>query len=364
MRLIISLIISLSFISTSMAQSKDLKLEKGLYAKIETTKGDIFLKLYQEESPLTVANFVGLSEGKFKVFDTIQHEKPFYDGITFHRVIAKFMIQGGDPTATGSGGPGYSFWDETNNGLVFDKKGILAMANAGPNTNGSQIFITHVPTPHLNGKHTIFGQVLEGQDVVDAIQQGDKINHIEIIKKGIKYKLYNPTKEFKNEYEALEEVVEKERLESQKLKAQDNVRLSEAKSKSQDEYKSYFYNLVKEIEPSAIQTESGLVYVVKEKGTGESPQKGDKVSLHYLGKFVYGDKFDSSYDRNAPLDFNYLEMGLIPGFNEGVGISKKGEKIDLYIPYFLAYGERGQNPVIPPYSDLIFKLEILDVQQK
>src|SRR5690554_7444671 len=198
MRLIFTLVTIVLFVSASFGQSKDLELEKGLYANISTSKGDIFLELYQDEAPLTVANFAGLAMGKLKVGDSIKYTEPYYDGVVFHRVIANFMIQGGDPTGTGSGGPGYKFWDETSSSNRFDRKGLLAMANASPSTNGSQFFITHVPTPHLNGKHTIFGEVLEGQDVVDAIQQGDEIKQIEILKKGLKYKwFYNASKVFK-----------------------------------------------------------------------------------------------------------------------------------------------------------------------
>src|SRR5690554_6002542 len=364
MRLLFTFISSILFVGLSTSQSKDLKLEKGLYANISTTKGDIFLELHQDEAPLTVANFVGLSEGKLKVGDSINYNSPYYDGVVFHRVIPNFMIQGGDPTGTGSGGPGYRFWDETDNGVIHEK-GVLSMANAGPNTNGSQFFITHQATPHLNGKHTVFGQVLEGQDVVDAIEQGDSIVEIKIIKKGLKYKLfYNPSKVFKKEYHRLKVEIEEARLEEEKQKAQNKVRIIEAEAKTEEEYKVYFYDLVKEIEPSAIQTESGLVYFIHEEGEGEVAERGDKVSLHYLGEFILGGKFDSSYDRNAPLDFEYLINGLIPGFNEGVGLSKKGTKIDLYIPYFLGYGKNGRGAQIPAYSDLVFKIEVLNLEKK
>lgn len=359
MRLLITAVFAIIFSGFSYSQSKDLDLEKGIYANISTNKGDIFLELHQDEAPLTVANFVGLAEGKLKVFDSIKIKEPFYDGIVFHRVIDNFMIQGGDPTGGGNGNPGYKFWDEADNGIPHTK-GSLSMANAGPNTNGSQFFITHKATPHLNGKHTVFGQVMEGQDVVDAIDQGDTIKKIEIIRKGLKYKwFYNASKIFETEYEIKKAEVEKERLRMEKLQAQNKVRLIEAKAKSKEEYKTYFYDLVKEMEPEAIQTESGLVYVIREEGEGELAKKGDKVSLHYHGELVYGKKFDSSYDRNKPLEFNYLEMSLIPGFNEGVGLSKEGTKIDLYIPYYLAYGKNGRRPTIPPYSDLIFKIEVL-----
>ena len=345
-------------------QSKDLKLEKGLYAKIITEKGTIFLELYPEKAPLTVANFVGLAQGKLKVFDTIKFKEPYFDSVKFHRVISDFMIQGGDPTGTGSGGPGYKFFDEADNGLKHTT-GTLSMANAGPNTNGSQFFITHVPTPHLNGKHTVFGQVLEGQDVVDAIEQNDYMLDVSIIKKGLKYKwFYNPSKIFKKEYERLQAEAQKEQERIAKLQAQEKVRLIEAKAKTEEEYKSYFFYLVKQNHPDAKQTESGLVYLIKEEGEGGQPQKGDKVSLHYTGTHLFGGKFDSSIYRGQPLEFEYQVMNLIKGFNEGVGISKEGTKIELFIPYFLAYGKRGKRPTIPAYSDLIFDIEILSITKK
>lgn len=166
------------------------KLEKGLYAEIETNRGKILLQLEFEKTPLTVANFVGLAEGKIK--NKAKAEKvPFYDGLKFHRVIANFMIQGGDPLGNGSGGPGYTFKDEFVPDLKFTGPGILAMANAGPGTNGSQFFITHVATPWLDQHHTIFGHVIAGQDIVNATIQDDVIVHIKIIRKG------KPAKKFK-----------------------------------------------------------------------------------------------------------------------------------------------------------------------
>ena len=349
------------------AATEKIKLEKGFYAKIKTNRGDILLELFEEEAPLTVANFIGLSEGKLTIFDTIKHKKPFYDGIKFHRVIANFMIQGGDPDGTGAGGPGYKFFDETDNKIPHDSPGILSMANAGPNTNGSQFFITHVATPHLNGKHTVFGKVVQGQDIVDAIRQGDTIQGVKIIRKGLKNKwFYNPSKVFKAEYDRRAELqrIEEERL--AKLAAQNKVRLIEANAKTEAEYKIYFKELIQADYPNAVQTESGLMYIIEEEGETDatSPERGDHVSLHYTGTFVFGNKFDSSLDRGMPLNFDYQIMGLIPGFNEGVGISKKGMKIKLFIPYYLGYGKNGKRPTIPPYSDLIFDLDILDVQHK
>lgn len=182
------------FVSVS-AKEKKPKLENGLYAEIQTAKGNILVQLEFQKTPLTVANFVGLAEGKIK--NSAKAEGvPFYDGIKFHRVIADFMIQGGDPMGNGQGGPGYSFKDEFLPEFQFTGPGILAMANSGPATNGSQFFITHKETPWLNNRHTIFGHVVSGQDVVNAIQQGDTINHIKIIRKGKDAKKFKADKVF------------------------------------------------------------------------------------------------------------------------------------------------------------------------
>lgn len=168
------------------------QLPEGLYAEMHTNKGTIVLSLEYQKTPLTVANFVGLAEGKLpnkaKAAGT-----PYYDGLTFHRVIPDFMIQGGDPNGTGSGGPGYRFKDEFDPSLRHEGPGILSMANAGPFSNGSQFFITHVPTPWLDGKHSVFGKVVDGQSVVDAIQQGDKIIELKIVRHGASVSNYDPT---------------------------------------------------------------------------------------------------------------------------------------------------------------------------
>ncbi|MFA5574835.1 MAG: peptidylprolyl isomerase [Brumimicrobium sp.] len=353
---------------TDLKLSSGESAEKGLYAQMTTNRGEIIIKLFEDKAPLTVANFVGLAEGNLIAVDSIKFTKPYYNGLKFHRVISKangqpqdFMIQGGDPAGNGSGGPGYKFFDETKPTDNFNRKGLLAMANAGPNTNGSQFFITIVPTPHLNGKHTIFGEVIEGQDIVDNTLQGDTIKKVDIYYVGTKF---NATEVFQSQYTRIQKEMEAKELEMKKLKAQNDVRVDIAKSKSPEEYKSYFYEIVKEREPKAIQTETGLVYVIRKKGTGENPKAGDHVVLHYTGTHFYGEKFDSSVDRNIPFEIDYLVTGLIPGFNEGVGLSQKDMEIDIYVPYYLAYGINGRGPSMPPYSDLVFELKILDIQAK
>lgn len=175
--MVLTLFLTLGLTNVSCADEKKEKksesLKPGLYALFTTSKGTITCLLFEKEAPKTVENFVGLANGTKEWTDPTTGKKlknKFYDGLIFHRVIPKFMIQGGDPTGTGRGGPGYKFEDEVSSGLLFDKPGRLAMANSGPNTNGSQFFITTVPTPWLNNKHTIFGQVIEGEDVIEAIE--------------------------------------------------------------------------------------------------------------------------------------------------------------------------------------------------
>ena len=188
---------------------KIIKMTNGLYAKFNTTKGDIIVNLEFEKTPGTVGNFVALAEGNLEN-NARPQGKPYYDGLKFHRVIADFMIQGGCPLGTGTGNPGYSFNDEFHPELKHDKPGILSMANSGPATNGSQFFITHVETPWLDNKHTVFGNVIEGQDIVDAIQQDDILTSLEIIRVGENAEKFNAIEAFRTfegaraEREALE----------------------------------------------------------------------------------------------------------------------------------------------------------------
>ena len=311
------------------------ELPEGLYARMETSKGIIIIDLEFEKTPMTVANFVGLAEG------TIEHSrssnKHFYDGLTFHRVIKDFMIQGGDPLGKGTGGPGYKFPDEVHPDLKHSGPGTLSMANSGPNTNGSQFFITHKDTPWLDGAHTVFGHVISGQNVVDAIQQGDRIKSLKIIRKGPK------AKAFKVNQEMFDRLIS----ESQK-------RGKELMKKAREDALA----IIKKQWPDAVTTKSGLKYVVHKKGSGKSPQFGTPVTVHYTGRLLDGTVFDSSIQRGKPAVFKIGQV--IEGWNEALLSMKKGEKRTLIVPPELGYGERGYPGVIKPNAFLIFEVELID----
>ncbi len=312
-------------------------MKDGLYAIIKTKRGDITLVLEYKKTPMTVCNFVGLATG---VLNIQNPGKPFYDGLTFHRVIDNFMIQGGCPLGNGTGGPGYRFPDEFDPSLKHTGPGVLSMANAGPGTNGSQFFITHVETPWLDGKHTVFGHVVEGQNVVDKIKAGDKIDKIEIVRIGKEAEDFEVSKErFSSLVEEASKKVE-EAKEAEKKKIMDEIK--------------FRY-------PNAIKKPSGLMYVVERKGeAGKSPKYGDAVTVHYEGKLLSGRVFDSSYLRKEPATFKIGDV--IEGWNEALVEMKKNEKRVLIIPPELGYGEYGYPGVIPPNSYLIFEVELLSFQ--
>lgn len=314
------------------------KLPKGIYAEIETNKGDILLELYYKKVPLTVANFVALAEGKMK-YDTIDIYEPYFDGVIFHRVIDNFMIQTGDPSGTGSGDPGYKFYDEFDKSLRHDTAGILSMANAGPNTNGSQFFITHKETPWVNDKHSVFGKVYSGQDVVDAIEKGDTMHTVNIIKKGWKAKFFNAKKVFNKEMEAREEAIEAEK----KAKEEELKTLMETKY------------------PNAKTTDSGLMYVMHKEGEGKQAEAGKTVKVHYTGKLQDGTKFDSSVDRGQPIEFPLGKGMVIQGWEEGIALLKEGGKATLIIPPNLGYGAMAKGP-IPANATLFFDVELIEVK--
>ena len=309
-------------------------MQNGIYAKITTTKGVILLRLTYEKTPATVGNFVALAEGKMK-----NSQKPlgtpYYDGLTFHRVIPNFMIQGGCPLGTGTGDPGYRFDDEFHPELKHNKPGVISMANAGPGTNGSQFFITHVATPWLDNKHTVFGEVVEGQEVVDAIAQGDKIEKVEIVRVGEEAEKWDALKAFNDFNEA---------------KA---TRLAEEKRKAEEAFTKEVVDFEK--------TNSGLYYQITHKGNGKKAEAGQKVAVHYTGMLLDKTVFDSSYRRKEPLHFTVGVGQVIAGWDEGILLLHEGDKARLVIPSELAYGSRGAGGVIPPNAPLIFDVELVSV---
>jgi peptidyl-prolyl cis-trans isomerase A (cyclophilin A) len=310
-------------------------MQDGLYAKFNTSKGDILVKLEFEKTPGTVGNFVALAEGNLE--NSVKPQgTPYYNGLKFHRVIPDFMIQGGCPQGTGTGNPGYKFDDEFHPDLKHDAPGKLSMANAGPGTNGSQFFITHVETPWLDGKHTVFGNVIEGQDVVDAIAQGDTINTIEIIRVGKAAEDFNAIEAFRTFEGAREKRIAAER---------------EAAKAELDKLAAGFE-----------ETPSGLRYKIIQKGNGKKAEKGNMVSVHYKGQLADGTVFDSSYKRNSPLDFQVGVGQVIPGWDEGILLLNVGDKARFVIPSDLAYGAAGAGGVIPPNATLVFDVELMNIK--
>lgn len=310
-------------------------MENGIYAKFNTSKGSILVKLTHDLTPGTVGNFVALAEGNMENKVKPQGQK-FYDGLTFHRVIPDFMIQGGCPKGTGTGDPGYKFDDEFHPSLKHDRPGVLAMANSGPASNGSQFYITHVPTSWLDGKHTVFGHVVEGQDVVDAVAQGDNLDAVEIIRVGEEAEKFNAIEAFVG-------------LKGARLKR-------DAALKAESEAK------MEQLAAGFDKTESGLRYKMIQKGDGKKAEAGKTVSVHYEGSLESGKVFDSSYPRKKPIEFRLGQGQVIEGWDEGIALLQVGDKARFVIPSDLAYGASGAGGVIPPNATLIFDVELMDVK--
>jgi len=310
-------------------------MQEGIYAKFNTSKGEILLKLTHDKTPGTVGNFVALAEGKQENKAKPAGE-PYYNGLKFHRVIPDFMIQGGCPLGTGTGDPGYKFDDEFHPELTHDAPGVLSMANAGPGTNGSQFFITHVPTPWLDNKHTVFGYVEAGQEVVDTIAQSDAIDSLEIIRVGNEAENWDALKAYKT-------------FESSKEK-----RLAEEKAKQAAE--------LDKVAAGFDETESGLRYKIIQHGKGAKAETGQTVSVHYEGSLLNGQVFDSSYKRNQPIDFQLGVGQVISGWDEGISLLQVGDKARFVIPSNLGYGSAGAGGVIPPDATLIFDVELMDIK--
>ena len=310
-------------------------MENGIYAKFNTAKGEILVKLTHDLTPGTVGNFVGLAEGQLE--NSVKPMgTPYYNGLKFHRVIPDFMIQGGCPQGTGTGDAGYKFDDEFHPSLKHDRPGVLSMANAGPGTNGSQFFITHIPTNWLDGKHTVFGHVVEGQDVVDAVEGSDALDSIEIIRVGEEAKNWNAIEAFRTFTGSREK-----RLADQKKAAEDSL---------------------EKLAAGFQKTASGLRYQIIQKGNGKQAEKGKTVSVHYQGTLENGEVFDSSYKRKQPIDFKLGAGQVIEGWDEGIALLQVGDKARFVIPAYLGYGSRGAGGVIPGDATLVFDVELMDVK--
>lgn len=362
-------------------------LEDGLYAEFVTNKGTMVAKLEYEKTPVTVANFVALAEGNHPMVKEEFKGKKYYNGLTFHRVMDKFMIQGGDPTGTGTGDPGYKFGDEFHPDLKHDRPGILSMANSGPNSNGSQFFITEVPYPSLDNRHAVFGELVSGLEVQDSISNvkvgpGNKpvedvvINEVNIIRKGSDAKSFNAPKVFEEELPkiaekqaALREEMRKKAEEEKKAMEAKNIEAAKDMKPKLDEYLS-----------KAEETASGLKYYYLEKGDGEKPQAGAMALVNYQGYYSDGRLFDSNLEDVEKRHGKFNEMKvqrnlyepskmpispdarLIAGLKEALTMMRVGDKVFTYIPYHLAYGEVAYGP-IPAKSDLYFIFEMVGIDK-
>lgn len=318
------------------AQSKP--LADGLYVKFTTPKGAIVAQLFYDKVPMTVGNFVGLAEGKLDA----AKGKPFYDGLSFHRVVADFVIQGGDPQGNGTGGPGYNFPDEIDPSLKHDGPGVLSMANAGPNTNGSQFFITHKATPWLDGRHSVFGKVVEGMDVVLKIAQGDKASKVEILRVG------KAAQAFKADQAAWTERI-----------AGNAERLRKAAQAQRDADVA----AIQKQWPDLSRDQNGIRSKVLKAGSGPAPNKGQTVAVHYKGYLIDGRVFDDSTRRGAPIELRVGMGEVIQGWDLSLATMRKGEKRLVVLPPELAYGEEGAGGVIPGNAFLVFEMELVEIKR-
>ena len=318
----------------------DPTLGDGLFARISTVKGDIIVRLEYQKTPITVCNFVALAEGK------MAGGKPFYNGLTFHRVISDFMIQGGDPLGNGSGGPGYQFPDEIDSTLKHDGPGVLSMANAGPGTNGSQFFITHTATPWLDGNHTVFGRVVRGQEVVNAIRQGDRIQGITIIRNGTQ------ANAFRADQAAFDTLIRNAATTAAaRARAQRDADLAEIGRKY----------------PNATTTASGLRYLVQRRGSGAKPARGSTALVNLKGMLLSGTVFANSDLSGGAEQLPVGSNRIMPGLDEAILDMTRGERRTVIIPPELAYGEQGirnqaGSVVIPPNSFVVFEIELVEIR--
>ena len=307
----------------------------GLFATISTSKGEIKIELEFEKTPGTVGNFVGLSLGLIN--NSIKPlGEAYYNGLKFHRVINDFMIQAGCPFGTGTGDPGYKFDDEFHSELKHDRPGVISMANAGPSTNGSQFFITHVETPWLDNKHAVFGNVIDGMDVVNSISQNDEIISVKINAVGDKAKAFDAAKAFEDFNKSKADRIKKEKENELKI--------------------------LKDLSKGFSKTSSGLLYKFEKENNSHKPSNGNKVKVHYKGMLLDGTVFDSSFKRNQPIEFTLGVGQVIKGWDEGISLLGIGDKASFIIPSDLAYGASGAGGVIPPNATLIFEVELISAE--
>ena len=403
-----SLTILLSFIVLNSCKVQHPDLEDGLYAEIVTSKGTMVAKLHYDKVPVTVANFVALAEGNHPMVEEKYEGKPFFDSIIFHRVMDKFMIQGGDPTGTGRGTPGYRFAADFDASLKHDKPGILSMANGGNiNTNGSQFFITEVPYPSLNAFndqgdmkpcdqprvscHSVFGELVQGIEVQDSISnvkvidprarnnrpvEDVYITKVNIIRKGKDARRFDAPKVFTEDMPKVEPSI-KTQLEDVRKKAEEEKRLAEEKKA---EVALEFKPTIEEYTAKAKATSSGLLVYNLQKGTGDKPNTGQTALINYQAYFTDGILLDSNVkeveekygmlnpqkvqlNRYAPAPMQITpDASLVAGFKEALAMMHVGEKSFFYMPSHLAYGEAGRPPV-KPNTDLAFIIEMVGIQK-
>jgi len=328
-------VIAFAVLAALPAAAQTAALSDGLYAEIKTERGTIVFSLEYQKVPMTVSNFVGLAEGILKANGAAGRK--YYNGLTFHRVDAGFVIQGGDPKGDGSGGPGYEFPNETRPELKHDAAGVVAMANAGPDTNGSQFYITMKPAAWLDGGYNIFGHVVQGMEVVKAVKVGDHMTSVRILRVGSAAGAFSVTQQG---FDALVAKAKSAAVERKRMERTDALAQISKKW------------------PKLTTTKSGLMFEVLKQGQGGSPSPTSQVSVNYTGTLLDGKVFDSTSTRGKPASFQVNRV--IPGWTEALVAMKRGEKVRLVIPPELAYGAQGYPGVIPPNSFLVFEVELID----
>lgn len=333
-----TLFFALAGMAASLASCQQADLPEGLYARMKTSKGDITISLAYDKAPMTVGNFVGLAEGKLDA----AKGKRYFDGLSFHRVEPGFVIQGGDPSGNGTGGPGYRFPDEFSPELRHDGPGVLSMANSGENSNGSQFFITLGKTEWLDDKHSVFGKVVGGMDVAERIAAGDIMEKVDIIRVG------SAAKAFKADQRAWDD----------RLGAAWKAIKAAGEARAQADLAA-----ITQKWPDMAKDQDGIFTRTVRAGSGEPPARGASVAVIYKGMLLDGTVFDQSALSGGPFKFKVGVGEVIPGWDKVVSAMKRGEKRIVVIPPELAYGASGAGGVIPPNAYLVFEMELTQIQR-